>query len=303
MKNKKNIAILVIILVLAFSLACSMTGETQTDSINAATKVALTVAAIDQPAAQNPQQPAGENPAQPPAAPGQEPPAQQPPAAQAAPPDRPASLQNTIAALDSYKFILKYYQKGKTPKDTTILDVNMDSDKDNDAFHAVYTMQNVIKISDSDAQTEPETQEVWAKDTVSCTKNADGEYESSKRKDSETSNTKDLLDLLDIMPRIDNPEFIDVQTVNDIPCNHFKFNISNYMADSGWIVTRNEGEYWVAQDGQFLIKYKLFLDARSAPEGSANADFIEVSLEEEIQNINKPVSVEIPSACPPPTSE
>lgn len=296
MKPRKLFPIVIIIFTLMLSLACSLSGETQPEPGNAATKIALTVAAIDQPA-----QPATQAPGQPPI-PTTHPLEPIPTLAPTLAPSTPTSLQSTLASLDSYRFILKYHKSGNKPTDTSIIDITLDQSDKDDAVHSLFTLQNPIKLSDTDAETSPTTAEVWSKDNITCTKDEDGEYSSEKQTDTESDNTQDLLDLLDIVPRIDNPEFVGAETINDIPSNHFKFKIANYMADSGWLVTRNEGEYWLALDGQYIVKYSLFLDASSAPESNPKAEILKVSISQELQNINKPVDINIPASCPAPSS-
>ena len=297
MEPRRFLPVVTIIFTLMLSLACSFSGDTAPEPGNAATKVALTVAAIDQPA--QPDQPATQAPGQPPV-PTTPPLKSIPTLAPTLPPSTPTSLQSTLASLDSYRFILKYHKTGNKPTDTTIIDITMDRSDKADAVHSLFTVQNPIKLSDTDADTSPSTSEMWSKDNITCTKDSDGEYSSEKQKKTDTDNTRDLLDLMDIVPRIDNPEFVGAETVNDIPSNHFKFKIANYMSDSGWLVTRNEGEYWLAQDGQYIVKYFLFLDASSAPESNPKTEILKVSISQELQNINKPVDIKLPSGCPAP---
>jgi hypothetical protein len=300
MKTRKSFALLGIALIFLVTLACAIGEETQPQAVNAATKIAQTVAAIDAPAGQVPAAPVEATALAPQASAPQ---VAAPTLAPSEPPSLPTSLQSTLASLDSYRFMLKYHKTGKKPADTTIIEVTMDRDDKADAVHSIYTLQNPIKLSDTEADTEPSTAEIWSSGDVTCTKDSDGKYESKEQKKTDTDNTKDLLDLLDIVPRIDNPEFVGAETVNGIASNHFRFKIANYMADSGWLVTRNEGEYWLAQDGQFIVKYSLYLDASSAPEASAKADIIKVFISEELQNINQPVNIKLPSGCPPPSSD
>jgi hypothetical protein len=292
MKNRKSIHILAIGLILLLTLACSMSEESQPETTNAATKVALTVAAIDQPAA--PQAPAGQEA---PAAPQ----VVIPTLAPTLPPSLPTSFQSTFASLDSYTFIMKYNQITKNAADNTIIEMTMNRSGDEDSFHAIYRMQNPIRIGGEEASTEPDNGEVWSRKGATCSKDKDGVYESQKSEGSETDNTKDLIELMDVLPRIENPEFVGTETVNDTPCNHFKFKIANYMADSGWLVTRNEGDYWLALDGQYLVKYALYLDASSAPEGNPKAESNNISLIQELKNINQPIDVSFPAECPPPS--
>lgn len=295
MKNKKSVLILALGLILLLTLACSISEESQPESVNAATKVALTVAAIEQPAGQQPASPStGDAPAAPQSS--------APPADPALPPSTPTSLWSTLASLDSYTFIMKYHQITKVTSENTIIEMTMDRSEKDDAVHTVMKTQNPVRIADLEPSGEISETETWKVGDTTCTLE-DGEYESKRDEKSETDNTTDLLELMDISPRIDNPEFVNVETVNGIPCNHFKFRIANYLDDSGWLVTRNEGEYWLAQDGQYMVKYVLYLDSSSAPEDNPKAESNKIFLTQELQNVNQPVNIKLPAACPPPTAD
>jgi uncharacterized lipoprotein YehR (DUF1307 family) len=294
MKNKKSVLILTIALILLLTLSCSLSEESQPENLTAATKVALTVAAIGQPAGQQPAVPSSpdtSDAAQPPA----------PSSESTQPPSIPTSLWSTLASLDSYTFMMKYHQITKVSSENTIIEMTMDRSEKDDAMHALMKTQNPVRIADMEGSSEISETETWKVGDISCTKE-DGEYKSKRDDKTETDNTTDLLELMDITPRIDNPEFIGVETVNGIPSNHFKFKIANYLDKSGWLVTRNEGEYWLAQDGQYMVKYILYLDSSSAPEDNPKAESNKIFLTQELKNINEPVEIKLPSACPPPTS-
>ena len=69
--------------------------------------------------------------------------------------------------------------------------------------------------------------------------------------------------MIGLTPLIDNPVFVAAETVNGIPANHFTFKVSGLGATSGAVVNLNQGDYWLAVDGNYIVKYTL--DRRNQP--------------------------------------
>ena len=94
-----------------------------------------------------------------------------------------------------------------------------------------------------------------------------------------TAQEKEMLDIykgmVDVLPLIDNPEFVSEETINGIDANHFTFQVSGIGDSSGSVATVNSGEYWLAKDGNYIVKYHLILEVQSAAEGYARERNIE----------------------------
>jgi hypothetical protein len=112
---------------------------------------------------------------------------------------------------------------------------------------------------------------------------------------------KEMLDsmtqLEDTIFVIENPQFVGVETVNAIQANHFKFNVTGLGKKSGAEVTQSVGEYWIAQDGQYLVKYDVILETRSAPAGNAQAQMMHLEIHIDLSNINQPIQISMPADC------
>ncbi len=59
----------------------------------------------------------------------------------------------------------------------------------------------------------------------------------------------------------------------------------------------NKGDYWLARDGQYLVKYTLALEAATAAEGSAQSQTFKADVVFELSNINTPVAIAFPAFC------
>jgi hypothetical protein len=58
-----------------------------------------------------------------------------------------------------------------------------------------------------------------------------------------------------------------------------------------------DGEYWVALDGQYLVKYALVLEAATGPEGDPAAEIMHGEYSFELQETNQPVNISLPPEC------
>jgi hypothetical protein len=92
---------------------------------------------------------------------------------------------------------------------------------------------------------------------------------------------------------IDKPTFVAAETVNGIPTNHFTFKISTLGIKSGAEVTANQGDYWLAVDGQYIVKYTLV--AETVVDSQTNMFHMETLID--VKDINQPVDIAFPQAC------
>jgi hypothetical protein len=75
-----------------------------------------------------------------------------------------------------------------------------------------------------------------------------------------------IQDIFSLTPLTDNPTFVAAETVNGIPSNHFSFKVSGLGVASGAAVLANRGDYWLAVDGQYIVKYHLLLGTCTDPQ-------------------------------------
>jgi hypothetical protein len=68
--------------------------------------------------------------------------------------------------------------------------------------------------------------------------------------------------------------------------------LSGLGVDSGAEVTENQGEYWIAQDGQYLVKYLLTVEEQSEP-----GKPIRFSVSIDLTSVNQPVDITLPAEC------
>jgi hypothetical protein len=83
------------------------------------------------------------------------------------------------------------------------------------------------------------------------------------------------------------------ETVNGISTNHFTFHVSGLGATSGTVVNINQGDYWLAVDGQYIVKYTLIIETSMA----ADAEVLHEEISIKMNQINQPISIAFPQRC------
>ena len=86
-----------------------------------------------------------------------------------------------------------------------------------------------------------------------------------------------IMNMIDFTPVIDDPTFVAEEVINGVPSNHFSFSVTGLGIESGAEVTINQGDYWLAVDGQYIIKYSLVLETVMDPQ--TNIIHMEISID------------------------
>ena len=205
------------------------------------------------------------------------------------PPANPVSINDGLGSLNSYQMTIIFKAIGPDPSQSSTTTVDVQHSKDADATLTNLTMESIKK-----GETEPQK-------TDSSIYNIGNDQCSGSGEDwSWTSNTPaeaEMLDLLKNMlgftPLIDNPTFVAQETVNTIPSNHFTFKVSGLGVKSGAEVKANQGDYWLAVDGQYIVKYTLIMEESM----SANSELLHEEVSIELNQINQPVTIAFPQGC------
>jgi hypothetical protein len=204
-------------------------------------------------------------------------------------PSEPISIRQGLASLNSYQFTVHNRASGPTSQDKseTTIETSYSADKQASLIHS-HTVSSSAKepdVSTSDSTT-------YQIGNASCSgSEGDWEYDTQSPMQQEMADVSSQM--LDIVPLIDDPTFVGSEEINGIMTHHFKFQVSGFGAQSGAEVTANQGEYWLAEDGQYIVKYVLILELRESPQGNAVRE--EFSME--LKSSNQPVQIVMPAAC------
>ncbi|MHC1740054.1 MAG: hypothetical protein AB9897_02970 [Anaerolineaceae bacterium] len=203
----------------------------------------------------------------------------------------PVGLQDGLGSLDSYRLrfqMISSDNSGKYSNSSEFIERSV-VDK---STHSL--MESTTFDPENDSEEDTSTTEIYEVGLVTCTSSGDDDWTYSEM----TNEDKELADIfkgmVDIVPVMQNPQFVGEETVNDIPANHFTFKIEGIGTDSGAVASINEGEYWLAKDGQYIVKYNLTLEIHSSDDSTISK--MEVLME--MSDINSDIiDIQQPSGC------
>jgi hypothetical protein len=211
----------------------------------------------------------------------------------------PIGMRTGLASLNSYRLIMKMVNNGPTPQDISETHTEVQFNGDNDARYM--RVENVESTADY-PETYISVEETYQVGLQSCSVSTyDGETEVAPSDLSPLAHDMALAttNLFDISVSPENPTFVSAESMNGIPSNHYTFQITGLGDYSGQEVTQAGGDYWVAQDGQYLVKYNLVLEVRSAPEGDPAAEVMYSEYAFDLLEANQPQSIAMPADCAP----
>jgi hypothetical protein len=224
----------------------------------------------------NSTQPAGNQPGQ----------ATQPPGTPLA---DPVSINQGLGSLNSYQMTIKMNSVGPDPSQSSDTKVKVTRSRDADASYTHLTMTS-IKAGETDPNDSDTS--IYQIGNDQCSGSGE-DWNWATNSPAETEMTDLIKSMIGFTPLIENPTFVGQETVNDIPSNHFTFTISGLGVKSGAEVRANQGDYWLAIDGQYIVKYNLVLETSM----EADAQILHEEISVELTQVNQPVEIAFPQSC------
>jgi hypothetical protein len=218
-------------------------------------------------------------------------PSEEPVVEEAAPPDPdPVAINDGLNSLDSYEMTVMFHSVGPDPaKSSTITIQRQRSNDDNASLTSIHS-----------TATSPEGEDPSSSDSTiyqigndQCSGSDEESWSWSTSTPAEAEMQGLITGMIGLTPLIDNPVFEGTETVNGISTNHFTFQVEGFGATSGAVVNINQGDYWLAVDGQYIVKYSLIVETSM----SADAEILHEEITIEMNQINQPVSIEFPQGC------
>jgi hypothetical protein len=208
----------------------------------------------------------------------------------------PVSFNDGLASLNSYRLAVAFTSTGPDPaqSSTTIIESQRSSDTDASATR--------VTIAGPDGEPS-ETSDTTTYDigNSQCTGSDLEGWEWTDINPAEAEMQGLVARMIGMTPVIDDPTFVAAETVNGVPTNHFSFQVDGLGTSSGSIVNINQGDYWLAVDGQYIVRYLLTIEMSADPNSVFHE---EISIE--MSDINQSVSIAFPQGCldvaPPPTA-
>jgi len=206
---------------------------------------------------------------------------------------RPVGLYEGLASLNSYRFKMHTLSTGPTSQDYSESTSTTEYNQNGDQLYS--KVENTNSSAEEPAKKTSLTEQYRLGQKYCRRETSDGETDSevSTATAFEQTTADAMFNLFDVSIATKDAQFVGAETVNGILTNHFTFTVSG-LGTSGAEVTQSQGDYWVAQDGQYLVKYQVTLEIRSGPAGDPNAQVSRLEIQTEVSDINTAITVVMP---------
>lgn len=206
---------------------------------------------------------------------------------------KPVGIQDGLGSLDSYRFriyVNMYDSTGSINKvesyiERSVVDGNVHQTTSTTSFDP-----------ENDDEVSTDTTETYTVGSETCTSDDDA-WDYKKIADDEKELRDIFTGMVDFLPLINDPVFVGEETINGVDTNHFTFKVEGIGDKSGAVANVNNGEYWLAKDGDYIVKYNLALEIQTAADGSSEAKTGNLEVQLDLTDINQPISISLPNGC------
>ena len=207
-------------------------------------------------------------------------------------PSAPVGIRAGLASLNTYSLVIASNITGPTQADFSHTRFEIMTSNDPNAISTHYV---VNQSSEGDSQPTQTDSYAYTIGNAQCSgSDADG-WDYTTTTPQQTEMLELFSQMMDVVPLIDAPTFVGSETMNGIMTNHFTFRISGLGLQSGAEVNTNQGDYWLAQDGQYIVKYSLVIETVDTTTQAT----LHMDLLIDLTNINQPVNIAFPAGCVP----
>lgn len=209
----------------------------------------------------------------------------------------PIGLREGLASFNSFRMTMNTINNGPTPMDRNESRIEIKYDTENDSRHMhTETLSSSAEYPEEERSVEDEYQV----DLITCTISVDGDYTDASTEELtpvERDMAESTSNLFDMIITAENPTLVGQETLNGIPSNHYTFKVTGLGDYSGSEVKLADGEYWVALDGQYLVKYTLLLEVATGQEGDPATEVMYSEYSFELMETNQPLNISMPPEC------
>jgi len=202
----------------------------------------------------------------------------------------PVSLNKGLSTLNTYKMTIEVELIGPTQQDVTREKIVQEHSEPQDA-----SIISIESYSMTAEDPDPDTgiSNIWRIGNERCTGSDDPDDTEYELMEPDAKEMADLvLDLFDMNFLIENPQFIGQESINGVQTNHFNFQLSGLGVESGATVLANQGDYWLAVDGNYMVRYSLLVQTSSSPDKINH-----LKVYANLENVNTPITISMPQQC------
>jgi len=209
-------------------------------------------------------------------------------------PSKPLSIWQGLSSLNSYRLVIRSVMNGPTVSDRNQNTMLVESGSDGDSSHTRY---ETISSSSDEPEVSTSATDHYAIGNRTC----DVDDSSEATLEDVDPQAQEIMDawfkMVDILPMTEDPVYVGAEMLNGVMTNHFTFNVTGLGVESGAEVVASNGEYWLAQDGQYVVKYSVIMETRNGPAEDPNTHTMHLEFYIEVTDINQPVVITMPPIC------
>jgi hypothetical protein len=202
----------------------------------------------------------------------------------------PVSLNEGLASLNSYEMTAAFNSVGPDPVQSST--TSMERQRSNDTNASSTSIHSEV-VGAEGGDPEISDTSIYQIGNDQCSGSDADEWTWTTSTPAEAEMQGLVTGMIGLTPLIDAPVFVAAETVNGIPANHFTFQVPGLGASSGAVVNINQGDYWLAIDGQYIVKYILIVETSMA----ADAKVLHEEISIDVDQINQPVNIAFPQSC------
>jgi len=202
----------------------------------------------------------------------------------------PVSLNEGLASLNSYQMTVIFNSIGPNPAQSSTTNIQRQRSNDTNASSTSIKTTSIKTVGEDPANSDTTIYQIG---NDQCSGNPTDGWSWTSSTPAEAEMQGLITNMIGLTPLIDHPVFVAAETLNGIPTNHFTFKVSGLGASSGSVVNINQGDYWLAIDGKYIVKYNLVVETSM----SADSEILHEEISIEMNQINQPVNIIFPQSC------
>jgi hypothetical protein len=202
----------------------------------------------------------------------------------------PVSLNEGLASLNSYQMTITFSSVGPDPAKSSTTSIQRQRSNDTNASS---TSIKSTSINANGGDPENSDTSIIQIGNDQCSGNPTDGWSWTSSTPAEAEMQGLITNMIGLIPLVDHPVFVAAETLIGIPTNHFTFQVSGLGASSGAVVNINQGDYWLAVDGKYIVKYNLVVETSI----TADTEVLHEEISIEMIQINQPVSITFPQGC------
>jgi hypothetical protein len=208
-------------------------------------------------------------------------------------PSEPIGLWQGLSSLNSYRLTIRLVNNGPTEQDLSQSTILIEVGSDGDSSHTHY--ETVMSSSD-DPEVSTSISDQYRVGSRTCDV-SDGEATITDNDPMVQEMIDAWFKMIDLLPMVNDPAYLGEEMLNGVMTNHFSFDVEGLGVESGAEVVYSNGEYWLAQDGQYLVKYSVVMETRNGPADDPNTQKVHSEFNIETTDINQEIVITLPSNC------